>query len=182
VIPAVVAVAGCYALGCLTAGYYLVRLRAGADLRSRGTGSTGARNVGRIAGVRLAAVTLALDCAKGAIAVAVAGAATGSTAVAAAGMVAVVLGHVYPVQLRFHGGRGLATALGAMLVLDWQVTMIGLAAAAIVAAATRAFTAAGIVGVIVAPAGAVVLGADRAVILGMLATLAVILAAHRRRL
>ena len=50
---AVVAVIGCYALGCLTAGYYLVRLRAGTDVRAAGTGSTGARNVGRTAGLRL---------------------------------------------------------------------------------------------------------------------------------
>ena len=122
---AVVAVIGCYALGCLTAGYYLVRLTAGGDVRAGGTGSTGARNVGRVAGARLAALTLALDCAKGAIAVAVAGAVTDSTAVAAAAMVAVVAGHVYPAQLHFRGGRGLATALGAMAVLDWRVALVG---------------------------------------------------------
>ena len=168
---AVVAVIGCYALGCLTAGYYLVRLRAGADVRAGGTGSTGARNVGRVAGVRLAALTLALDCAKGAIAVAAAAALTDSTAVAAAAMVAVVAGHVYPAQLRFRGGRGLATALGAMA---------GVVAALLATAVTRTPMVGGLVGAASAPAGAAVLGAGRAVILGTLATLAIILAAHRR--
>ena len=75
--------------------------------------------------LRLAGLTLALDCAKGAIAVAVAGALTDSTAAAAAAMVAVVAGHVYPAQLHFRGGRGLATALGAMAVLDWRVALVG---------------------------------------------------------
>ncbi len=177
---AVVAVIGCYALGCLTAGYYLVRLTAGADVRTGGTGSTGARNVGRVAGVRVAALTLALDCAKGAIAVAVAGALTDSTAVAAAAMVAVVAGHVYPAQLHFRGGRGLATALGAMAVLDWRVALVGVVAALLATAATRTPTVGGLVGAASAPAGAAVLGAGRAVILGTLATLAIILAAHRR--
>lgn len=177
---AVVAVVGCYALGCLTAGYYLVRLAAGADVRAGGTGSTGARNVGRVAGVRVAALTLTLDCAKGAIAVAVAGALTDSTAVAAAAMVAVVAGHVYPAQLHFRGGRGLATALGAIAVLDWRVALVGVVAALLATAATRTPTVGGLVGAASAPAGAVLLGAGRAVILGMLATLAIILAAHRR--
>ena len=179
--PAVVAVIGCYALGCLTAGYYLVRLRAGTDVRAAGTGSTGARNVGRTAGLRLAALTLVLDCAKGAVAVAAVRAATDSTAIAAAGMVAVVAGHVYPAQLRFRGGRGLATALGAMAVLDWRVALVGLVAAAIATAATRAPTIGGLAGAVAAPAGAILLGTGRAVILGTLATAAIILAAHTRR-
>ena len=112
-----------------------------------------------------------LDCAKGAIAVAAARAATDSTAVAAAGMVAVVAGHVYPAQLHFRGGRGLATALGAMAVLDWRVALVGWWRRRIATAATRAPTVgrAGGGGRQPRPAPSL-LGAGRAVILGTLAT------------
>jgi glycerol-3-phosphate acyltransferase PlsY len=167
-----------YVLGCLSTGYYVVRLVTGEDLRRLATGSTGARNVGRRLGMRAAALTLAADVAKGVAAVAIARAAAGEDAAAAA-LVAVVIGHVAPVQLRFRGGRGLGPALGGMLVLDPRVALIGLAVAAACAAATRAFTPAGLVGVAAAPPIALVLGDERTALAAAVAA-AVVLAAHAR--
>ena len=168
-----------YALGCVATGYYVVRLVTGEDLRAQVTGSTGARNVGRRLGVAAAVLTFTADVAKGAVAVAVALAAVGGGAADAA-LVAVVAGHVAPVQLGFRGGRGLGPALGGMLVLDWRVAAMAIAAAALAAAATRALTASGLVGVITAPASALALG-ERRTALAAAVTAAVVLVAHARR-
>jgi acyl phosphate:glycerol-3-phosphate acyltransferase len=167
-----------YAIGCFSTGYYVVRLATGDDLRSHATGSTGARNVGRRLGLRAAAITLAADVAKGAAAVAIALAAAGAAAAAAA-LVAVVAGHVAPVQLRFRGGRGLGPALGGMLVLDWRVAVAGLAVAVVWAAASRALTPAGLIGAAAAPAAALALGEARTA-LAAAAAAAIVLAAHAR--
>ena len=168
-----------YALGCVATGYYVVRLVTGEDLRGHVTGSTGARNVGRRLGLAAAVATFAADVAKGAVAVGIALAAAGGGA-AAASLVAVVAGHVAPAQLGFRGGRGLGPAVGGMLVLDWRVAAVALGAAALSAAATRAFTASGLVGAAAAPIAALALGERRtAVAAGV--TAAIVLAAHARR-
>jgi len=167
-----------YALGCVSTGYYVVRFLTGDDLRRHATGSTGARNVGRRLGRRAAAVTLALDVAKGAVAVEIAQTAAG-TGAAGAALVAVVAGHVAPAQLGFRGGRGLGPALGGMLVLDWRVALAGLGVAAVVAAATRAPTVAGLAGAVTAPAAALALG-ERETALAVALTAAIIAAAHAR--
>jgi len=168
-----------YALGCLSTGYYVVRLVTGEDLRSHATGSTGARNVGRRLGIAAGVATFAADLAKGAIAVAAAPAVAGGGAGAAA-LVAVTAGHVAPAQLRFRGGRGLGPAVGGLVVLDPRVAVIALAAAALSAVASRALTASGLVGAVTAPVAALVLG-ERRTALAAGVTAAIILAAHARR-
>jgi glycerol-3-phosphate acyltransferase PlsY len=168
-----------YALGCLATGYYIVRALTGEDVRSHATGSSGARNVARRAGVAAAVATFAADFGKGAAAVAIAGTVAGGNAAAAA-LPAVVLGHVAPVQLGFRGGRGLGPAVGGLAVLDWRVAAIALAAAALATLATRAFTASGLVGTVVAPFAALALGEPRTALAAGV-TAAVILAAHARR-
>lgn len=104
-----------YLLGGICAGYYLVRWSRGLDVRRTGSGSAGARNVGRLLGAPGFFATLALDAAKGAVAVLGAGrVATGPWPPALA-LLAVVLGHVFPAQLQGRGGKGVATALGGLL-------------------------------------------------------------------
>lgn len=131
------AVLGGYAIGCIATGYYLVRWRRGHDVRALGSGSVGATNVGRVAGSWAAVVTALADIAKGALAVAIARAVglEGGWLVAAA--FAVTAGHVWPAQLRFRGGRGVATAFGAFLVLDWRIALLGLAFLLLMLALTR---------------------------------------------
>jgi glycerol-3-phosphate acyltransferase PlsY len=121
--------AGCvffsaYALGCFATGYYLVRWRTGKDLRELGSGSTGARNASRILGRTGFFLTVLGDFGKGALAVGLTKYFANDPRLAAVAMVAVVAGHVWPAQLRFHGGKGMATSLGALLFFD-----AGLAAA-----------------------------------------------------
>lgn len=111
-----------YLLGSIPFGYLLVRIFRGEDVRRSGSGNIGATNVSRKSPT-LGALTLFLDAAKGFFAVQLAtysGLAPGDSRIsrlmAAAALLAVV-GHMFPVWLRFHGGKGVATALGAYLRL-----------------------------------------------------------------
>ena len=97
-----------YALGCFTTGYYLVRLRLGQDIHDSGSGSVGARNVGRLLGWRGFLLTVLGDFGKGALAVWAARHFTMDDRLVLLAMLAVVAGHVWPMQLRFRGGKGMA--------------------------------------------------------------------------
>jgi glycerol-3-phosphate acyltransferase PlsY len=112
---------GAYLLGCVTTGYYYVRWRTGQDLRQLGSGSAGARNAGRALGWRGFTFTLLGDFAKGAVAVFAARQFTSDERLLDLALLAVVAGHIWPVQLRCHGGRGVATAVGALLVYDFRL-------------------------------------------------------------
>jgi acyl phosphate:glycerol-3-phosphate acyltransferase len=112
-----------YALGCFTTGYYLVRLRLGQDIRDLGSGSVGARNVGRWLGWQGFLVTVLGDFGKGALAVWAARHFTTDDRLVLVAMLAVVAGHVWPVQLYFRGGKGMATSVGALLAYDYQLAL-----------------------------------------------------------
>ena len=115
---------GSYILGCFTTGYYYVRMRTEQDIRDLGSGSVGARNVGRVLGWRGFSITLLGDFAKGAFAVWAAQYFTPDNRLVAVALLAVVVGHVWPAQLRFHGGKGIATSLGGLLVYDFRLAII----------------------------------------------------------
>jgi acyl phosphate:glycerol-3-phosphate acyltransferase len=105
-----------YLAGSVPFAYLLSRPR-GIDLRRIGSGNVGASNVLRTSGVRVAVVAMCLDALKGAAAVIVAERAGAGPGTAVAAGLASILGHIYPVWLRFHGGKGVATAAGAFAVL-----------------------------------------------------------------
>jgi acyl phosphate:glycerol-3-phosphate acyltransferase len=109
---------GAYVLGCFTPGYYLVRARTGQDIRELGSGSVGARNVARVLGWMGFLMTVAGDFAKGAFAVWATSHFTRDDRLLTLALVSVVVGHIWPVQLRFHGGKGVAASLGGLLVFD----------------------------------------------------------------
>jgi glycerol-3-phosphate acyltransferase PlsY len=113
-----------YLLGCFTTGYYYVRLRTDKDIRELGSGSVGARNVGRILGRTGFLITVLGDFLKGALAVWAAQHFTPDSRLVALALMAVVAGHVWPAQLRFHGGKGIATSLGGLLVYDYRLAVI----------------------------------------------------------
>ncbi len=131
-----------YLIGSIPFGYLIVRMSGGGDVRQTGSGGTGATNVSRRAGKAAGILTLVLDAAKGAFAVLMAGVAlsgsrTGATKwwfVAAA--VAAIAGHIFPVWLKFRGGKGVATAAGAF----FMVAPFALLCAGIVFVAVVAFT------------------------------------------
>jgi glycerol-3-phosphate acyltransferase PlsY len=109
-----------YLLGSIPFGLVLARLMGLGDLRAIGSGNIGATNVLRTGSKKAAFATLILDGAKGGVAVLIAQAALGPDAAQVAGLAA-FLGHLYPVWLRFHGGKGVATFIGVTLALAWPV-------------------------------------------------------------
>lgn len=109
-----------YLLGSIPFGYLLVRLTGGGDIRFQGSGNIGATNVARTSGWAVGVATLLLDGAKGFAAVWLAERFSGGNVriMMYAGLAA-ILGHVFPIWLRFEGGKGVATALGVFLAICW---------------------------------------------------------------
>lgn len=110
------AFAGGYFLGSLPFGLILTRLAGMGDIRDIGSGNIGATNVLRTGNKKIAAATLLLDGAKGAVAVLIAQIYGPDIAIVAA--TGALLGHLFPVWLKFRGGKGVATALGILLALS----------------------------------------------------------------
>lgn len=138
-----------YLLGSIPFGLVLTRMAGLGDIRKIGSGNIGATNVLRTGNKALAALTLVLDGGKGAAAVLI-GAQWGPDMAIMAGGGA-ILGHMFPVWLRFKGGKGVATSLAVLLALDWPV---GLAASAVwlaVAALTRYSSLAALAALAAAP-------------------------------
>lgn len=111
-----------YLIGSVPFGLLLTRVTGGGDLRQQGSGNIGATNVLRAGNKSIAALTLLLDVGKGAGAVYMASVASPGLGVLA-GMGA-FLGHLYPVWLRFDGGKGVATLLGVVTALIWQAGIV----------------------------------------------------------
>jgi acyl phosphate:glycerol-3-phosphate acyltransferase len=105
-----------YLIGSIPFALILAR-RWGADLRQVGSGNLGAANVMRASGVTAGVLVAALDMAKGAVSVWIASRVSTSTDLPAAAGLAAIVGHVYPIWLRFRGGKGVATACGAFAIL-----------------------------------------------------------------
>jgi len=116
-----------YLLGSIPFGIVITRALGLGDLRQIGSGNIGATNVLRTGHRGAALATLLLDAAKGGIAVLVARAALGGEDAAQLAGLAAFIGHLFPVWLRFKGGKGVATFLGTLIALSWPV---GLAACA----------------------------------------------------
>jgi glycerol-3-phosphate acyltransferase PlsY len=109
-----------YLLGSIPFGYLIVKIREGRDIRASGSGNIGATNVARSAGPAAGVATLLLDLAKGYLAVWMAAKFSGGCLnCMMVGAVEVVLGHMFPVWLKFKGGKGVATGVGAFAVICW---------------------------------------------------------------
>jgi glycerol-3-phosphate acyltransferase PlsY len=111
-----------YLLGSIPFGLLLTRLAGLGDVRKIGSGNTGATNVLRTGNKTLAAMTLVFDVGKGSAA-ALIGAAWGTDPMLAAAA-AVILGHMFPIWLGFRGGKGVATALGVLIVIAWPIALV----------------------------------------------------------
>jgi glycerol-3-phosphate acyltransferase PlsY len=114
-----------YLLGSIPFGYLLVRATGGGDIRFVGSGNIGATNVARTSGWAVGAATLALDTAKGFLSVWIAGHfSAGNVRYMMFAGFATILGHVFPVWLKFEGGKGVATSLGVYLAICWPALAV----------------------------------------------------------
>ncbi|WP_414462113.1 glycerol-3-phosphate 1-O-acyltransferase PlsY [Hyphomicrobium sp. B1] len=166
-----------YLLGSIPFGLLLTRAAGLGDIRSIGSGNIGATNVLRTGNKRLAAATLLLDAAKGAAAVLIARAWLGETAAMVAGLAA-FLGHIYPVWLGFKGGKGVATYLGVLIALAWQLALLFAVLWLAVAKVGKISSLAAIVATIAVPVAAWIWG-ERALAITVTLMSIVVLIKHR---
>ncbi len=138
---------GAYLLGSISFSYWIVHWCQGRDVRTLGSGNAGATNVLRVQGAIAASLVLGLDVAKGALPPLVAGRWGAPGWALGAAAVAPVLGHVFPVLHRFRGGKGVATAAGAMFILAVHPALVSLLAFVLVAVVTRQVAIASMVAV-----------------------------------
>ena len=135
---AALALAIAYLLGATPFGYLLVKWRTGRDVRALGSGNIGATNVLRTTSRALGILTLLLDIGKGFLAVWIAARLTAASPVwTSAAALAVMAGHAYPVFLKFHGGKAVASFVGAFLYLAPLPLAVTLVLFVAVVAATR---------------------------------------------
>ena len=126
---------GAYLMGSIPFGILITRALGLGDLRQIGSGNIGATNVLRTGNKGAAAATLLLDAAKGTVAVLLARLIAPDAAQIAA--LCAILGHLFPVWLRFKGGKGVATFLGVLLALDWRIGLAACATWLVMAVITR---------------------------------------------
>ena len=140
-----------YLLGSISFSVIISKKMAGFDVREKGSGNAGSTNVLRTVGKKAAALTLVCDCLKGVVAILIAfivgkifANLDSSLLVQLAGIF-VILGHTFPVFFKFKGGKGVATSLGVLLLINWQIGLICLVFALVLMALTR-FVSLGSVG------------------------------------
>lgn len=136
-------VVAAYLIGSIPFGWLVAKVAAGIDIRQHGSGNIGATNVGRVLGLRYFLLVFLLDFCKGAGPVAAveawaapAGGISDSFRLPLVGLAAIV-GHVFPIYLKLRGGKGVATAIGVVVLLAPQAAAIGLVAWGLLVLATR---------------------------------------------
>jgi acyl phosphate:glycerol-3-phosphate acyltransferase len=167
-----------YLAGSVPFAFLLAR-RAGIDVRVAGSGNVGAANVLRTTAAWRAVVVLALDVGKGAAAVLVVHLAAGGASVAALAGVAAIVGHIYPVWLGFHGGKGVAVAAGVFSVLSPIATGIAASLFLVTVWATRYVSVGSITATVALPPVAWWAGAPQSVVAAAAGTGALIVFRHR---
>jgi acyl phosphate:glycerol-3-phosphate acyltransferase len=167
-----------YLAGSVPFGFLLAR-RAGIDVRVAGSGNVGAANVLRTAGPWRGIAVMTLDIAKGAAAVLLANPAPGGRPIAALAGAAAVVGHIYPVWLRFHGGKGVAVAAGVFGILSPVATAVAALLFLFTVGFTRYVSLGSIAATLALPPMAWWAGAPRAVVAAAAGTGALILFRHR---
>ena len=138
-VPAIIIAVVSYLIGSINSSILISRIVSGKDIRKSGSGNAGATNMLRTMGKKYAVITLIIDILKGVIAVLIAKL-WGSDFIAQMPYIAgvcVVLGHNFPIFFGFKGGKGVATSLGVLLMLNWKIGLIVLIFALAIMAITR---------------------------------------------
>jgi glycerol-3-phosphate acyltransferase PlsY len=174
----VLVVAAAYLVGSVPFAFLLSRRR-GVDLRQVGSGNVGATNVLRTSGVSTAVLALALDGLKGVLAVLLAQRLTSGPAAPMAAGLASVIGHIYPVWLRFRGGKGVATAAGVFGVLTPGALAMASAVFLFAVWVTRFTSVGSMAGAVTLAIGAAATDAPAVVIVGAAVAAAIIIHRHR---
>jgi glycerol-3-phosphate acyltransferase PlsY len=168
-----------YLIGATPFAYLVAKAAAGVDLREIGSHNVGAANVLRHTRWSVGLAALALDMGKGALAAWLGGWLGGGVEGAALGAFTATLGHVYPVWLRFEGGKGVATAAGAFAFLTPPAALATIVAFVVIVWRTRYVSLGSLTGAVLLPILALTTGAARPIVIGAIATAALIVFRHR---
>ncbi len=172
-----------YCLGSLSFAVILVRLVARRDIREEGSGNAGATNVLRRYGAKAGIAVALLDVGKGALAVYLMGLVTSNPAWLGAAAVAVVAGHMYPLFFGFRGGKGVATTVGAFLVLAFWPTLCAVGVFVAVVATTRYVSLGSLAAAVALPPLAhVAFGVERRLVAAMAVAALLIVVRHSENL
>jgi glycerol-3-phosphate acyltransferase PlsY len=171
-----------YAIGSIPFALLIARWWGAGDLRGVGSGNLGATNVWRASGVTAGVLVALLDIAKGAVSVTLARHMTDQPAAPAAAGLAAIVGHIYPVWLRFHGGKGVATATGVFAVLTPTALVPVLTIFAIAVAMTRYVSLGSVLGALALPPIAYLVGSPPPVVGAALGASILIVLRHRSNL
>ena len=171
-----------YLIGGISPGYLLVRILLDTDLRTVGSGSLGATNVGRVLGKKGFYFTLAADILKGALMVWLARWLEFSPGVVAAVAVVVIAGHIWPLWHHFHGGKGIATGFGAFVTLDYKIALFGVAVLLVTYMMTRRFLPSWVFTLVVLPPLAYTLDYPMTVVASLIPAVAIIIFAHKENI
>ena len=136
-VSAVIIAAAAYLIGSVNFSIILSKLIAGKDIRESGSGNAGATNMLRTYGKKMGVLTLFLDVLKGVVTVWLVKEFSDSLTLAYFAGLFVILGHNFPIYFGFKGGKGVATSLGVVLVLDWKTGLIAAVIAILIMALTR---------------------------------------------
>ena len=150
-------VIGAYLLGGIPSALFVVWIATGKDVRREGSGNVGATNATRTGGLAVGAVVTLLDVLKGAVPMWLMSVLNPASGWMAAVLVAVVVGHCYPIWLKFRGGRGVASAFGAYLVLAPWAAVVALGVWVVVLAVGRRVSLASVVATAVFPVALVIM-------------------------
>lgn len=173
-----IAILAAYLIGSIPFALILAR-RWGTDLRVVGSGNLGAANVMRSSGVRAGVLVALLDMAKGAASVWIAERVSAGPVLPAAAGVAAIVGHIYPVWLKFRGGKGVATACGVFSILTPLALPPALAIFAAVVWLTKYISLGSVLASLALPALAYALGSPAASVVAALAAATIIVFRHR---
>jgi glycerol-3-phosphate acyltransferase PlsY len=175
-----------YFLGSIPFGYLIVSVKTGSDIRQTGSGGTGATNVSRRAGKAAGILTLVLDALKGSAAVFIAKILVADPHhsmwwVGLAGLAA-MLGHIFPVWLRFRGGKGVATGVGVFLVLAPLAVLVSGVIFVIIVWTTRYVSLGSMTGALGVPAFAWIFSYPAPTVITTLLSATLIIYAHRQNI
>jgi len=176
-----IALAGGYFLGSIPFGLLIARFAGHGDIRNIGSGNIGATNVLRTGRKELAILTLLLDAGKAGIAALIFAKLYGHVPSLAAGGAALI-GHCYPVWLKFKGGKGVATYFGALLAIAWPVALVAGLIWIASAFVTRIVSLAGIITSILVPIAAYLMLSSKNITILCIVLGAVIILRHRENI
>jgi len=176
-----VAIVVAYLLGCIATAYYIVRLRTGQDIRQLGSGNVGGRNAGRVLGRFGFAIVAVGDALKGLLAVLFARYLGVGEWTMALVILAVLVGHIWPAQLGFKGGKGAATFIGALAGYNLMIALLTVGFFVLLFLILRSFTLAGLLALVLTPF-ALLLGESQIDIVAVAGPVLLVIFAHRENL